>query len=349
MIELQILDVFPYLHTAVSVQQKCKTYRNLEVGGLYFILRKIISELRSRNYVVCCFDAPSNYSNKLEGYKSNREKDPRIIVQAELLWDILQESGVACYKGFGEADDHVFGCVEAFRNDPNVLKIFINSSDYDLCHNLVDSKIEFATVNSLACNVNWQTFPLILKDKTYDMPIKYNTISAYKTLRFDHSDNIKAFKGSSKSGIDLYKSFVNFLVDNDVNNPEITRNKDLFLSFIKDQGVCDSDYKEIEKRANAIFPKDLTSKVGGYRYSSYDNVNFQKLANYCKVIGDRVDLRTLSMMKVTPYPDNMLSDLVDRINKLGSNFKNGIYQADKSIPLESLNTFSSRINVVKGF
>ena len=84
MIDLQILDVFPYLHTAASVPQKCKTFRNLEVGGLHFILRKIISELRSRNYIVCCFDSPSNHSNKLEGYKSNRQRDPRVIVQAEL-------------------------------------------------------------------------------------------------------------------------------------------------------------------------------------------------------------------------------------------------------------------------
>ena len=344
-----ILDVYAYLNTVKAIPKFANLEsRGVPVGGMHFLLRKITSELIVGNYIGLAFDGKSPSNPKLEGYKANRKKDPSIIVQANFLYDMLRKCGVPCYRGFGEADDHIYGlCEWAYPNVGNLTPIFVNSADYDLCHNVDSAGVEFKTINSNSLNVNSATFHLIPFDKKHKEPVIYNTISAYKVFCGDSSDSIKTFTSSNGvKGIDLYRGFKKMISDYGGAVGRVTRDRSLLDSYIEYVIKDPKDLAILKKRANAIFPKDLSAQVGGYEMRNSNQIDLQVLANYCKAIKDFTSVSNLR--KVGVYSDES-PKYGDEIYQLGLEYKSGVYHADNNLPMASLDTFSEKLSVVKGF
>lgn len=345
----QILDVYAYLNTVKAIPKfSTLKSRGVPVGGMHFILRKITAELVVGNYVGLAFDGESSGNPKLDGYKANRKRDPSIIVQANFLYDVLRKCGVPCYRGFGEADDHVYGlCEWAYPNVGTFTPIFVNSADYDLCHNVDSAGVEFKTINSNSLNVNSATFSLIPFDRKHKEPVVYNTISAYKVFCGDSSDSIKTFTSAQGvKGIDLYRGFKKLLKDFGGVAGRVSRDRSLLDVYIQDVIKDSNDIEILRKRANAIFPKDLSAQVGGYEMRKSEQIDLQVLANYCRAISDFTSVSNLRKLGITPDESPKYGE---EVYQLGLEYKTGVYHADNNLPMESLKTFSEKLSVVKGF
>lgn len=360
MLDYHVIDVYPLIYSGeYGKYTGGKTVRNLPVSGIYKVLRMITAELSVNNSVVCCFDYFTNHSNKIEGYKSNRKKDPRVLIQADYLYDMLRDCGIPCYRGFGEADDHVFGICQSLVNDLSYgQSVIITSSDYDLCHNVDERGVVFKAANSNVNNVDAYNFSTILSDfaKEKEDLIMFNTISAYKACVKDKSDSIKPFTLSNGiSGKDIYSAYVKFLKDNEVSNASITTNKELFVSFLKGFNFSEEDFNFLVKRVETTYPKDLSNHFeGGYKTVNADGIDATRLMEYCKALGDSTSisncykLANKHRLKIN-INDERVDALTNSIFELGSSFKSGVYSADKSLPLNSLNVFTEKVSVRKGF
>lgn len=351
-----IYDVSPCIYTGHYSQfRKSPDFvYGLPVGGIYFLLRRITSELLVGNKIALAFDyshgAPTK---KLEGYKSNRSKDVNVVIQSDFLYDILRECNIPCYRGFGEADDHVFGLAQAGTVDfiPNYDKVIIHSSDYDLAHNVDERGVSLRAVNSNTNNVDYSNFSSVLgMFEKYNGDIYFNTISAFKTCFYDRSDSINSPKLASVKGKDVYEGFVKFLIDNNVHSAQLTSNKELFVSFIKSFVNNENDLKTLITRADAIFPKDLSDRVGGYEFGDKTTVNMNLLAVYCYSLRDKVSLSSMGRNGFRVYSeDSLIPKVEDKIKSYGKDFKTGIYAADNNLSVSSCFVFGDKVNVRRDF
>lgn len=353
--EIHVLDVYGFLHTADSVRPlNTESVRGVPVGGIHYIMRKICAELLIGNSVVCCFDGKgtSDQNRLLAGYKANRKRNPNVAIQADLLYDILRECNVPCYRGFGEADDHIYSIVEQFKPTINKFDyILLHTSDYDICHNVDEGQVKLLSVNNNTNNVSYSTFSDVLFDKSTGFPIKFNTISAYKVFCGDSSDNIKALKNSPRKGLDLYKGYLE-IFGNKFFPSHVTRNKDLLISYIKEISKGNPKLEEeLLIRVETIYPKDLRSRVGSYSLATKDTLNSQLLSNYCVCLKDFTSIRSLKKMNAIIGSSDMFPEINDKIYRLGIDFKNGVYHCDNNIPMEKVNNFSApkTVNVRKVF
>lgn len=349
--QIQLFDVFPYLHTAkhvVGFGNKSKSY--FPVGGMDFFLRKLTAELGMTRDMALAFDARGSAQSKtkIKSYKGNRTRHADVVAQAEYLYDKLSRCGVACYKGEGEADDYIFNiCNEYVGEASEYTPIIINSTDYDLCHNLDDrGAVKFYSVNSLANNVSVANYESVLRCGRTDERVIFNTISAAKVFCGDSSDSIKPFTAEDGTkGIVLYKDFIDSVISQVLNKPGyVKRDPRLLQAYIDARITSQSDKRELKARMDTIYPKIIT-RADGFPLSNNKNVNLQGIMDLCCVIGCSDGIRNLGKLGVRPRPDGELQAMKDELYELGKNFNNGVYQADNNLNVKSLNIFSEAINV----
>lgn len=349
--QIQLFDVFPYLHTAkhvVGFGNKSKSY--FPVGGMDFFLRKLTAELGMTRNMALTFDSRGSAQSKtkIKGYKSNRTRQADIVAQAEYLYDKLSRCGVACYKGEGEADDYIFNiCNQYVADASEYAPIIINSTDYDLCHN-IDEKgaVRFYSVNSLANNVSIVNYESVLRCGKTDERVIFNTVSASKVFCGDSSDNIKTFTAEDGTkGITLYREFIRDVISQFLSKPGyVKRDPRLLQAFIETRITSESDKRKLKARIDTIYPK-VIKRPNGFELSNNKNVDLQGIMDLCCVVGCKDGIRNLRKLGVYPRPDGQLQSMKDELYELGKNFNNGVYQADNNLNVKSLNIFSEAINV----
>lgn len=347
--DLQIYDVSGYVHTAAHVSTfSGRSSRMFPVGGIHFFLRALTTALRMGDNVACSFDSKSPSVPKYDGYKGNRTIDPKVVAQCEFLYDFLRKCGIACYKGHGESDDLIYNIVEAHKHDENmgVYRIYVNGSDYDLCHNVDDECVEYRTCNSNTNNVNWINFPKAIG--WGDEPILFNTLLAYKVFCGKKADNIKPFVTSDgRKGIDLYKLYKAYWNSATENKTcEVMRSRIMLEKFISIVIKDSRDVEELGKRMDCIYPKDLRRFFkDGFKVTDREGADLQLLCDYAYALNDRTSMSTLKKMGFSPRGDDSISDILSEVFDLGKDFSNGRWIASKGLNMARSSTFSERVSV----
>lgn len=359
MSSIQIFDVYAYLHTIKHIPSYSSSPRgygsttkyNFPVKGINFILEKITAELSLGNRIVLAFDCKAPSRPRIDGYKSNRSKAPDVIAQAEFLYKHLLSCNVSCYRDFGEADDYVYNICNQYVNEinPSFEDITINSADYDLCHNVSERGVVFKAINSNVLNVNAMNFETnLVATKSSKEPVMFNTISAAKVFCGDKSDNIKGFTSvEGKPGIKYYREFKRMLRDTTANvSGTAYRGREILDYFINNTFSLQKDIDTLNKRADTIFPKDLTNRYpNGFKLSDSDSVNLFRLADLCKATGCYFGLSNLNKLKAVPTSDEELDSLREELISLGEEYKSGKYMADRDMPMCDVSSFSEVINI----
>ncbi|MNM81262.1 hypothetical protein D3C81_932580 [compost metagenome] len=350
MFDIQLFDVYGYLNTVEWITKYHKIERrDLPVGGIHFFLKKLVSELIVDSGVACAFDSQWRKSEPLlEGYKSNRKRNPSIAAQADYLFRFLSKCGVPCYKGKGEADSYIFSMVEQFYPICRDHKIIVNGSDYDLCHNVDEEGVEYRTSNTNTLNVNWMNFSEVLRHKDNGYPVKFNTISAFKVLCYDVSDNVKPLKLSDGTqGFELYKEYIQLLDSfNRRLAGRVTRSETLLRKFLDGKNLPEIDMKLLDRRIQTVFPKLIPcDDPSGYKLGTKNSIDIQLLMDYAQIVDDKVSMGTLSKMGAKYKKGADLEELSQELYQFGRDYKNGVYMADNNLSLKRVNSFSETINV----
>lgn len=357
MANYHIFDAYAYLHAAENLQsyQGQQAY-GLPTGGISYFLRYIVTELFRQDCVAIAFDQKftTGCPRQLEGYKSNRSAPSDwLLVQAEFLYHMLRECGFPCFRGFGEADDHIHGlCVEARKlvSKTSFGNIYIHGVDYDLCHD-VDSITFFSAATSQVKNVSPITYPHVLGDSKTGTPCMLGTISAKKTLVNDASDSITMFKSKSgKAGIVIYQEFCDWLREN---KPPMDVIRDPQALFIFIEAFYPDDLAEVRKRALTIYPKDLGHKMH-YSFCSwkagddFDNVNFELLFKYVKALHlyptVKILARYFDAFKEITKED--VQPQLDLVQRFGKDFNSGAFSADHNLSPSSSFVHSESIQLL---
>lgn len=211
----RIYDSFAFLHGVKDVPgANSLTSRSLPISGVVYLLRNVANELLAGHKVAITADCQfgTSENRKLEGYKSNRKKQPSILVQAVLLEKICKDCGIPFYKGFGEADDHIYGLCQSiqasaeYSDDPEII---IYSNDGDIWHNINYNGVSVKAATAASINVNSNNFYSVVMDKYTATKIVIGTISAFKVFRYDTSDVIHCFKPSGLVDKNLLEQVVN--------------------------------------------------------------------------------------------------------------------------------------------
>lgn len=362
MMNRHVYDVSPCIYTGTYApyQKEPSVVMNLPVDGVRFLLRRVVADLCYRDLVACAFDylgASSNNSSKLDGYKATRKKDPKIVVQSDFIYDMFRDCNISSYRGFGEADDHVYGLVQSDVSSitPGVNQMFIHTSDYDLAHNVDERGVVIRAVNSNINNVGYSNFSEVLQRfEKVNFPIQFNTISAFKVCYSDKSDNIKTLKLKSIDPKLIYEAYCKWLTSNNYVSASYSSSKELFTKFCEAVVKDADDLALIKNRIEVIFPKDLSSKVGSYQFSDKSSVNMKMLACYAYVLKDKVSLSTLGRNgfksdTLENDPNGYVAKIEDKVRSYGGNFKQGVYSVDYNLSVAPCAVFGDRISVRRDF
>jgi 5'-3' exonuclease len=163
--------------------------------------------------VACCFDSPRNFRKELtadweDKYKPRPPKDPELIQQLTLVWELLEGRGFCCVvvDGF-EADDVMASAASQFNG-----RVTLLTQDKDLkqclserCNLLLDVEwAEDETSGELLPDYKW----LSAKQHTEDTGIRPDQWTAYQAICGDNVDGIKGVAGiGTKGAADLIKEF----------------------------------------------------------------------------------------------------------------------------------------------
>lgn len=334
---INIYDVYGFLKTAKFKQNLYPIESSgFPVGGIHYLLRHLISDLMERESVVCCFDGQGSEKSfgRVEGYKANRKKDAWVLVQADFLFDFLRQCGIPCYRGYGEADDHIFSFIEANKSLLNKgIKMRIHASDWDLVHNVDERGVSYYTCNSNTSNVCYSNYSEEVG--LCDEPIMFNTVTAYKVFCGDRSDNVGTFTSENGiKGIDLYRSYKNALnATGTYISGAVSRSRELLEHFVSRINLTENDLIKLNKRMDTFFPRNLISKVGEYKYVYKEEVDLLKLFKYCLALRDFNCVKIIkNNYKFSVADDDEdISDYKAKLYDLGLEYKNGTYQSDRNI------------------
>lgn len=157
-----------------------------------FGLLRIFQTFNLTSNVIFCFDSVKNLRKEIDSnYKGNRVKQGNEYYdQVNTLYKMLESVGFnVCLQDGYESDDLIAYVVEQNKDDYDHISILTN--DKDLTH-LVEDNVYW-----LNCR---RTKGDIHKGNYEDMlGIPYNTITLFKALVGDSSDNFKGVKGFGKA------------------------------------------------------------------------------------------------------------------------------------------------------
>lgn len=320
---LAVFDVSAYVHTGMN-EDSYKNYKvsGFPVGGIKYFLKYLSLELSKNADVVCAFDSRSFRKDLDPTYKEGRVRNPAIHAQCNLLYNLLQKCGIACYKvDTFEADDIIYNAVK--QNKHNYLAVDVFGVDYDLTHNVDEGKVRFRAVNSNVNSIDVSNFCFGIKQGVY---IHFNTISAFKVLNGDNSDNISAFKSvKGYKGSELYSIYVKYL---ESQNPQLsstyTSHADVFRAVLKalNEKLTEEDYVDLETRIKKVYPAEMSET---FTPSNLANADKALLTELISAVDEYPALRSLR------YSRGFVSESTRSLfYKLGKELETGEYAVDKS-------------------
>lgn len=328
---LEIFDVSPYIHTAENVDKYASRYSyKFPVGGMQYFLKFLALNLKVNNDVILCFDSRSFRKDLSEKYKSSRKSAYPVYAQLDFLVEHLERCGIPCYKIDGyEADDLIHTAV--FQNYKNYDLINIYGNDRDLAHNIIDQKVTLRAINSTTNTVNYYNFSKALVKGMY---LPFNTISAYKVLTGDVSDEIEPFIAEDgTTGSQVYKEIVKLIMENpSINKYQITASRkmiDLVIKF-KYRNFTENDLAKLKLNMDLVFPKRADKQMKAVNICDIDKV---KLIELFRLVG------AYDAMKCFGKPLLQTPEDRDYLAKRGQSFMNGEFAVDNDLPLTPLDSF----------
>lgn len=342
---LMIYDVSGLVYCGARAEK----YKGLQsygfpVGGIHYLMKHIVSDIQSGKDVALTFDSKSFRKEIDKTYKAGRPKDNAVYAQLDLLFELLQQCGIVCYKKERfEADDLIFNIVENNKGEYDYGRVEILGVDYDLTHNIVSPQISFHSVSSQVNCVTWYDFSTAMVPNKV---IPINTISAYKIWCGDKSDNIKPFC-SEKSGITgevFYSKFLELIrLQKNPLSVEQMRSRQLLEVFLTKVAsyLDDKDMRELKKRMDLVFPVKLE---GDFKtVTKFDKVDLGALVNFLSLVNDRTSLRTLKKYAIKPT-DALIQTIKSRSKALVT----GEYAVDKNRSVLD-NCVNTELVNLKGF
>ena len=252
---LRVFDSSWFIHYgARSVKHKDYVFAQYPLGGVRFLVGAIMLELSSGHSVVCCFDSETTKFDLIPEYKADRPRESYVYNQAEYAYNMLLKCGVSCFKMVGyEADDLIASVVEANRSEYRDIICYTN--DADIAHNVTEG-IRVLAACSGGIDITPRNFIASVQKGDF---VEYNTISAYKVLVKDRSDNLLQFQGEGGvSGRDLYNSYVQWgyeTLPDDSRRPFLFSNQKIFEHYLTLCDLTPLDRENLKKRIEVVFPR----------------------------------------------------------------------------------------------
>ena len=328
MINLDIIDVNSVLHSAHHVDCiSAERVNGCPSGALSVLFRKIAYLLSIDHHVICAFDSKTDRSSIIQEYKANRTKVPEVILQSELAYNLLTELNISCVKVNGfEADDLIYNICNKY--DMKVPRINIHSSDKDLAHNVVNSRVSILSVNSNSYNINFNNFVEVFSQE--DLRIPRNLVTLSKVFLGDSSDNVNSFHSSKgTSGKKLFRKILKLVEEFDLYDPYLNRTQGCAEILIEALDLTDKDIEEIRKRMKVFYPKeaedlDLIEPV------KIDAINVNSFAGVLSAIRCVEGLRSLSKSgSAVPNPK-----VKETLFNYGKRFKSGEFHVDRNLSID---------------
>lgn len=327
MVYLDIIDVNSVLHSAhnvdsISTERVC----GCPNGALVVLFRKIAYLLSIDHNVICAFDSKTDRSTILPEYKANRSKIPEVILQSELAYNLLTELNISCVKMNGfEADDLIYSLCNKYNM--KVPRIYIHSSDKDLAHNIVNSRIEILSTNSNSLNINYGNFVEVFAEPTFRTPV--NMVTLKKVFTGDSSDNIASFKSSrGVSGVKLFKQTLEVVKEYGVYDPNLNRTEEFANILIDSLTLEETDREELQKRMSVFFPReaDHSELIEPVSIESINVSHFASVLRSLRCFEGLRSLRKPSSISPSTRVNEVLMDY-------GKRFKSGEFHVDKNLSL----------------
>ena len=323
--KLDIIDVNSVLHSAQHVKAiSGDRVRGCPVSGIKLITRKISYLLSTHSHVVCAFDSKTTRKVIMPEYKSGRKKNPEVILQAKLLYELLTKAGVTCIKmNDMEADDIIFNLVEKYR--PVCIEINIHSGDMDLAHNIIDGRTRLLAVNDRSLNISAANLVEVISD--VDIRIPSNLITAKKIFLGDTSDTIDPFVSEDRrTGKVLFNQFLDVIKKYELYEPSVNRTKEIFDVITVDAlNLSAKDLEVLSKRCEIFYPrvKDIVEEP-----CNIDQIDFEYYKSMVKSLKDFDSCRTLI------YSGESNTSVDEMLFDYGNRFKSGEFHVDNNLSLE---------------
>lgn len=276
------------------------------VGGIIKAFSMALTHaLSNEQDCIMVFDKKSyrSVSSRVNpSFRDNRNA-VSITAQMDLLFEKLQGCNIAACRMNGKlADDLVYNIVQ--RQQSNYRSIDIFTGDKDLAHNVTESVSVFP-VNSKIVKINWMNFATAVAE---EIPVRYNTISAYKVFMGCKSDGIKRITNLSSNNKPeyYYRHFLNFC--DQVYKPrgiypEQIKEKKLFNFYVKSSDIYTEGDKELlYKQVEKVFPKEISDEEfkeygeGTLTPSTLSDLNIVRVSSLLSDLGLNVILNSLKYL-----------------------------------------------------
>lgn len=339
-VELSIYDVSPFIYCASYVNKYAdKKNYGFKIGGLQYLMKFVALDLSVGKDVVLCFDSKSFRKDLLPTYKASRTQNHEVFAQLKLAYELLPKCGVVCYKKDGyEADDLIYNIVQAQKK--NYYKIRIYGSDYDLTHNVDERTVTFESMSSKVNSIDCRNFSTSIEVGKH---IMFNTITAYKILFGDKSDEYKAFvstKGVQPSF--LYNKFKEMLKGQATYpTSDITSSRrtfEIFLNWIKPI-LSEEDIADLNLRMDIAFPAEVHD-MDFTQVTSLSSIDKDTMASFLALTRDTTSCKSLRLpvLGLTEQQQNYLSTLSRQL-------RTGEFAVDNNLSVNQVNVGTKMINM----
>lgn len=193
---LVVLDTHAILHRAYHALPDFSSSKGEPTGALYGVvsmITRIITDLKP-DYIIAAYDLPGpTYRHAAyENYKAQRkETESDLVAQIIRSRDVIGAFGIPMYDAPGFEADDVIGTIVDETKDKKDLEIIIASGDMDMLQLLDDGRVEVYRMRKGITDLVFYT-----QDKfKEEFGFESTSLSDYKGLRGDTSDNIKGVKG----------------------------------------------------------------------------------------------------------------------------------------------------------
>lgn len=229
--KLKIIDTSALLHSGnamfskFGVGPKDNTLQlpySFPTGGMYGVLslfkQKGFLKYNNDDRIIFCFDRPSFRKKISPTYKSNRPRNPGLLLQSMELEKGLNAMGFATvsYENY-EADDMIAALVEENYNKYNQIEIY--GTDRDLAA-LVDHKVSLISTNKNVPSITINNFT----DKVIPgIKLPYNTMYLFKLVFGDTSDTIEPLMPLNEKTFNAFLMTVSKLKAKGINGSDLNK------------------------------------------------------------------------------------------------------------------------------
>lgn len=286
--DVVVIDVSAVLYSGLTGNIGNFMYKGIPTGGLYQLGMQVAQALTFGRFLIMVWDSRTDRRDLIPTYKAGRSPNPKIEFWKNISYRYLHNVVENSFKVEGfEADDLAAELLDIYTNERSYDLI---TSDYDWAYNIKDYKTRITPVNTNLPLINHINFSKIL-DKANTGNLVFNTICMYKVLYGDTSDHIEPFVNSKFSNETIYKLFINFCVENNL-DIRIKPSAQQFALTYRNL-FSESSYKDFKNRIDVVYPRRQIELGNPNLTLKAQNVNYTDLKLFCNLIGSKKILRAI--------------------------------------------------------